>query len=135
MAEPMTTPVGLYPHLTVKGGAAAMEFYKKAFGAEELSRVLADDGKRFMHAALRVNGATVFLNDDFPEYQGGKESPTPAGFNLHLQVDDVDRWFARAVTAGATAVMKPEDMFWGDRYGQVKDPFGHVWAFGSPIKK
>ena len=62
-------------------------------------------------------------------------SPAPAGFNIHLQVEDCDRWFKRAVDAGASAAMPPEDMFWGDRYGQVKDPFGHVWAFGSPVKK
>ena len=73
------------------------------------------------------------LADDWPAMRGGTPTPPPAAVTLHLQVDDADAWFARAVAAGATATMPPEDMFWGDRYGRLQDPFGHSWAVGSTI--
>jgi len=97
---------------------------------------LAEDGVRIMHAHLHVNGASLMLNDDFPEYRGPGATPEgpPAGTVLHLQVDDVDIWFDRAVAAGGSARMTPQDMFWGDRYGHVGDPFGHVWSIASPIR-
>ncbi len=75
------------------------------------------------------------LADDFPEFHGGKATPKPAGVALHLQVDDADKWWARAVKAGAKVKMPLADMFWGDRYGQVADPFGHVWSIAAPVKK
>jgi PhnB protein len=128
---------GLTPHLAIGGGRAAeaIDFYKRAFGAEEAMRIPADDGKRLMHAHLKINGASLMLCDDFPEYRGGEAQPAPAGTTLHLQVDDADRWFERAVAAGATPTMPLADQFWGDRYGQVRDPFGHMWSIGSPIAK
>jgi uncharacterized glyoxalase superfamily protein PhnB len=85
-----------------------------------------------MHLHLRINGGSFLLMDFFPDH--GHPKKEPAAFNLHLQVDDADAWFKRAVDAGAEVVMQPQDMFWGDRYAQVKDPWGVIWAMGSPIK-
>lgn len=137
--EPKVLPKGVVPHLVVKGAVAAIDFYKKAFGAEEVFRMPGEDGKRLMHAELKINGLTVYLADDFPEYCGGKErNPKALGgtpVTLHQYVADVDAAFNRAVAAGATAAMPPADMFWGDRYAQVNDPYGHNWSFGAPVKK
>lgn len=128
-------PVGVYPYLTVKGGNAALDFYSRAFGAQVEYRAYGEDGARIMHARFRVNGGALLLSDDFPEFHGGKESPPPHGVTIHLEVDDADEWWKRAVDAGATVVMPLEDQFWGDRYGQLRDPFGHTWSIGSPIRK
>ncbi len=133
------TATGLIPHLVVSDGAAAIEFYKKAFGATELARHLAPDGKRVMHGSLLLNGAHMMLNDDFPEYNGGKPS-TPVALGgtpvvLHLQVADADAAFEKALAAGAEVKFPLADQFWGDRYGQVKDPFGHVWSIGATKKQ
>lgn len=136
MANPEQGPTsGLTPHIAIadKRASEAIDFYVRAFGAVEQMRMPADDGARLMHAHLHVNGASLMMHDDFPEYTGGA-MPAPSGVTLHLKVDDTDAWFARAIAAGATAVMGPEDMFWGDRYAQVKDPFGHLWSIGSPKK-
>ncbi|HZN84131.1 MAG TPA: VOC family protein [Mycobacterium sp.] len=126
------------PHLTVGDGAAAIDFYVKAFGAVELGRVPGPDGK-LMHAALQINGSTVLLNDDFPEYNDGKSStPTALGgtpVTIHLTVTDVDSKFQQAVDAGATVVSALEDQFWGDRYGVLRDPFGHHWSLGQPVRE
>ena len=127
------------PMLTVSDGAAAIDFYVKAFDAEELGRVPGPDGKRLFHAALRINGALVMLNDDFPEMNDGK-SATPEALGgspvtIHLTVSDVDQKFQRAIDAGATVVMPLDDMFWGDRYGELRDPFGHLWSMGQPIRE
>jgi PhnB protein len=135
-SNPEQGPVaGVTPHLTIRDGRAAeaIDFYKAAFGAEEKMRMPAQDGKRLMHAHLVINGGSVMLNDDFPEYTGGP-SPAPASVTLHLQVDDADRWFERATVAGAEVAMPLADQFWGDRYGQVKDPFGHRWSIGAPVQ-
>jgi len=128
-------PVGVYPYLTVKGGKAALDFYTRAFGAVEEFRSYGEDGERLMHARFRVNGMAILLSDDFPEFRGGVEAPAPAGVTMHLQVDDADRWWKRAVDAGAEIRMPLGDQFWGDRYGQLKDPFGHSWSIGMPIRK
>jgi PhnB protein len=136
MAEATSAiPVGVYPYLSVKGGKAAIEFYTRAFGATEEYRAYGEDGERIMHARFRVNGGAILLSDDFPEFRGGGETPAPAGVTIHLEVDNADLWFNRAVEAGATITMPIGDQFWGDRYGQVKDPFGHSWSIGAPIKK
>lgn len=136
MADPASAvPVGVYPYLSIVGGEAALKFYAKAFGATEEFRMMAEDGQRIMHARFRVNGAAILMSDDFPEYRGGGEAPAPAGVTIHLEVDDADTWWKRAVDAGATVMMPLEDQFWGDRFGQVKDPFGHSWSIASPIKK
>jgi PhnB protein len=128
----------LSPHLVVDDAAAAIDFYVKAFDAEELGRVPRPDGK-LIHAALRINGYTVMLADDFPEMSGGK-STTPVSLGetpvtIHLTVTDVDDKFARALDAGASVVMPLEDQFWGDRYGIVADPFGHHWSLGQPVRE
>lgn len=128
-------PPGVYPYLSVRGGKAAIDFYARAFGAAEEYRAYGEDGERIMHARFRVNGFAILLSDDFPEFRGGAEAPPPSGVTIHLEVEDADAWWTRAVDAGATIVMPLADQFWGDRYGQVKDPFGHSWSIGAPIKK
>ncbi|MEL0155219.1 VOC family protein [Sphingopyxis sp.] len=126
---------GLTPHIAIadKRASEAIEFYKQAFGAVEQVRMPAEDGVRLMHAHLQINGSSLMMHDDFPEYSG-QAMAAPSGVTLHLQVDDADRWYDRAIAAGATSVMAPENMFWGDRYAQVKDPFGHLWSIGHPLK-
>lgn len=134
-AQPNQGPTtGLTPHLNIpdKRAVEAIGFYVKAFGAIEQIRIPTEDGERLMHAHILINGASLLLHDDFPEHTGGP-MPPPSGVTLHLQVDDADTWFDRAVTAGATPTIPLADMFWGDRYGQLRDPFGHVWSIGSRI--
>lgn len=126
---------GLIPHLKFDDCAAAIRFYQQAFGAEEICRVPAPDGRRLMHAAMRVGGQVMFLADDFPEYCGGK-SLTPRALGgtpvtIHRYVEDCDAAIERARQAGASVVMPAADMFWGDRYGVVSDPFGHTWSFAT----
>jgi PhnB protein len=124
---------GVTPYLTVRGGKAgeAVEFYKRAFEAQELFRQPADDGKRVLHCSLRINGDAVMLSDDFST--GG--APEPAGVTLHLQVKDADAIWNRAMAAGPCEVTMPlDDQFWGDRYGHFKDPYGHRWSIGGPKK-
>lgn len=130
---------GLTPHITIRGGKAAdaIAFYERAFGATELMRQMADDGVRILHAHLRLNGGSLMLNDEFLEYQGPADTGDgPAeGLVLHLQVDDADACWERALTAGAEVRFPLADQFWGDRYGQVTDPFGYVWSIGSRVTK
>ena len=136
MADPhLVPPGGVIPYLSIpsRGGQAAVEFYQVAFGAEELFRNLADDGERLMHSRLVINGGLVMLSDEFPEY-GNEADVVPKGVALHLQVDDADEWWNRALLAGAVPVMPLADQFWGDRYGRVMDPFGHCWSIAAPIK-
>ncbi len=135
MSETTTPPVvtGVTPYLMVRGASDASAFYQKAFAAEELSRQPAGDSGKLMHCHLRINGADVMMSDEFPEH-GYSLGDGPNGVTLHLQVDDADAWFERAVAAGATVTMPLADQFWGDRYGQLKDPFGHSWSIGSSKK-
>lgn len=139
MVNPIPTgSEGFIPHLVCDPCADAIEFYKKAFGAEEMGRHPGPDGKRIMHAAVRIDGKPVFLADDFPEFCGGK-SQSPKGLGgtpvtIHRYVRDVDAAMKRAADAGATIKMPAMDMFWGDRYGMVVDPFGHSWSFATHIK-
>jgi len=125
---------GVTPYLTVRGAKAAVDFYRRAFGAEEVRRVEAEDGERLLHCHLRINGSHVLMSDEFREHGDGLEEG-PMGVTLHLQVDDADKWWHRAISAGATPVMPLADQFWGDRYGQVRDPFGHRWSIGAPIER
>lgn len=128
---------GIIPHLIVNGGSKAVEFYKKAFGAEEVMRMPAPDG-RIMHAEVRIGDSLVYLCDDFPEMCGGKSRHPKAlggtSGTIHRYVTDVDGVIQRAVKAGAEVKMPATDMFWGDRYGVIEDPFGHQWAFATHKK-
>ena len=139
----MTDPIppgneGLVPHLVVDGCAEAIDFYKKAFGAEEIRRSAAPDGKRLMHAEIKIGGHPVYLCDDFPEYCGGQSHhPRALGASpvtIHRYVASCDAAIAQAEQAGATVTMPAQDMFWGDRYGKVTDPFGHEWSFATHVK-
>jgi PhnB protein len=121
---------GLIAYLTVDGAIKAADFYGRAFGAEEAMRVPPDGKGRTMHVHLYVNGTSLMLSDAFPEY--GHPLEKPQSFNLTLQVDDIDRWWKRAVDAGCEVVTPVERMFWGDRYGQLRDPFGVMWAMNEP---
>ena len=121
---------GVIAYLQLEGAAKAAEFYGKAFGAETAFAYPPDESGRTMHVHLFVNGSSVMLSDPFPEHGCGLQSPQ--GFSLLLAVDDVDRWWKRAVDAGCEGVMPPADMFWGDRYAQVKDPYGFVWGMNQP---
>ena len=130
-AEAKAPPLngGVVPYLMLDGAAKAIDFYKQALGAEEVGpRALMDDG-RIMNARIDVNGNSIMLMDPMPDH--GYPATTHDGFNLHLHVDDADRWFDRAVAAGCTVVMPMALQFWGDRYGMVKDPFGVSWGIGS----
>jgi PhnB protein len=120
------------PSLVVQNAAEAIEFYKRAFGAEELYRMSSPDGQQIWHAEIEIGDSRVMLNDEFPDM--GARGPQSIGgtpVSLHLYVEDADAWFRRAIDAGATVSMPLEDTFWGDRYGQVTDPFGHQWALAT----
>jgi uncharacterized glyoxalase superfamily protein PhnB len=121
----------LIPHLTVKDAAKAMDFYKKAFGAVERSRFGGPDGK-IMHASMTIGDAVFFLNDEFPDWGAvAPETLKGSAVTMTIYTDDADRVFKQAVGAGATVKMEIADQFWGDRYGCVADPSGHVWAIAT----
>lgn len=126
---------GLIPHIVCDSAGEAIEFYKKAFGAEEIYRMPAPDGKRLMHAEIRIDGRPVFIVSDFPEHCGGKaSSPKALGgtpVTIHRYVTDCDAAIKLAQDAGAAVKMPAADMFWGDRYGVVVDPFGHTWSIAT----
>jgi PhnB protein len=122
------------PQLAVKGVAEAIDWYTKALGANELLRNLAQDGKSIMHSELLLGDSRFFVVDEFP---GSMVSPASLGgtsITLHLYVQDVDALFGRAIAAVATVLMPVADQFWGDRYGMLKDPFGHRWSIASRIE-
>ena len=122
------------PHLVGKGAADAITFYVKAFGAVELARLPGPDG-RLIHGMVRIGDSLVMLVDEFPEY--GSSSPLAlkgSPVTLHLYVKDVDAAVAQAVACGAKITMPVADMFWGDRYGVIKDPFGHNWSLATHIR-
>lgn len=129
--QPRGPTGGLSPYISVDGGAAASEFYQKAFGAKELFRGEAEDGKRLMHCYLEINGGALMLSDFFPEWGAAKQAPQ--AYTLHLQVEDAQAWWKRAIDAGCTVTMPLEDQFWGDRYGKVVDPFGVVWSIAQSL--
>lgn len=123
----------LIPYLVVDGAVQAIKYYKAAFGAEELSCQMSADGKKVLNAMLRINGGLMMLNDPFS--QSAPRKDCPSSVTLHLTVGDCDAVYKKAVDAGATGTMPPNDMFWGDRYAQITDPFGHQWSFGSPLRE
>jgi PhnB protein len=136
-------PQGVTAHLVLDDASAAIDFYIKALGATEVMRMPANDGKRLLHAQIVVNGMQVFLMDHFPEYasEHGNINLAPpkalggSSFTLHLEVPNCDDAVKRAADAGARVTMPPWDAFWGARYAQVLDPFGHAWSFAHPLPK
>jgi len=130
------TPQNLHsvtPHLVVKGAAKAIEFYRKAFGAEEVYRLPLPDGG-IAHAEIRIGDSSFWLSDEQPQ-MGAFAQTAPGATSLHLFVSKVDAVFDAAVAAGAKALMPPTDMFWGARYGQVVDPFGHRWSVATQTRE
>jgi uncharacterized glyoxalase superfamily protein PhnB len=136
-AQVKPIPDGMHsvtPHLICAGAADAIEFYKKAFGAIELTRLPAQSGK-LLHASIRIGDSTIMLSDEFPAMGGlGPKSLKGSPVTIHLCVEDADALAARAVAAGAKVTMPVADMFWGDRYGQLEDPFGHRWSVGTHLR-
>ena len=133
MAQNPQVKGGAIAYLTVDGAVKAAAFYQQAFAAEVAAMHPPDDKGRTMHVHLYVNGGSLMLGDAYPEH--GHPLQQPAAFTIMLPVADVDAAYDRAVTAGCTATMRPQDMFWGDRFGQVKDPFGVIWAMNGPVKQ
>jgi PhnB protein len=135
MAKPKPIPDGhrtVTPYLTLEGAAQAIDFYERAFGAHEEGRMNSPDGTSVIHAEIRIGDSMVMLSDEFPGM--GPRSPQALGgttASIFLYVPDVDAAFKRGVDAGAKAVMPPTDMFWGDRFGKLVDPFGHQWAMAT----
>jgi uncharacterized glyoxalase superfamily protein PhnB len=130
-ANPLHT---VTPHLVCAGAAAAIEFYRKAFGATEMMRLPRPDGK-ILHATVQIGDSRVMLCDEFPEH--GSRGPAALGgtsVTLHLQVPDVDAFTQRAIDAGARVIMPVQEMFWGARYGIVADPFGHHWSIATNVR-
>jgi PhnB protein len=132
----MTKPIpdGVHtitPHLIVPDGAKAIEFYKKAFGAQELGRHLTPDGKAVMHAQLKIGDSVLMMGSEFPPDCLSPKSRGGTSVFLHIYTGNADAAFDRAVKAGCTVKMPVSDMFWGDRYGQVEDPFGHKWSIAT----
>lgn len=123
------TKGGVVAYLAIDGAVKAAEFYKQAFGATVAFQHPVDDRGRTMHIHLYVNASSVMLGDFYPEHGHAKE--TPAAFTMQLIVDDIHKWFDRAVAAGCQVITPPQKMFWGDTWGQVRDPFGVTWAFNQ----
>jgi PhnB protein len=122
------------PHLVCEGAAEAIEFYKKAFGAVEEARIPGPGGK-LMHAMVRIGGAAVMLVDASPDWgMLGPKALKGTPVTIHLYVEDADAFVARAQAAGAKVTMPVADMFWGDRYGVLQDPFGHSWSVGTHVR-
>lgn len=135
---PKSALVTVTPYLSVKGAAEAITFYAAAFGAREMFRQMADDGVRVLHAHLAIGAGQIMLCDPFPEFGAHAGPPlpgAPASVAVALALGraaDVDATFARALTEGAEGEMAPADMFWGDRFAALRDPFGHRWMLSAP---
>ena len=132
-------PTGFHsitPHLVIRGAAKAIEFYKQAFGAEALGAMPMPGSDKIMHALIKIGDSMIMLADDFPEHgsHSPQDSTVPSPVVIHIYTADTDGMFQKAVAAGATVKMPPMDMFWGDRYAQVTDPFGHRWSIGTHVK-
>jgi PhnB protein len=121
------------PHITVRDAKRAIEFYKQAFGAEVINLSPGPGGK-VIHASLKIGDSILMLNDEFPEWGILSPPAGSSGVTLHMYLENVDAAFERVVSAGATVKMPVMDQFWGSRYGQVTDPFGHVWSLATHIR-
>ncbi len=137
MANVKAIPDGMRtvtPHLICAGAGAAIDFYKKAFNATEMHRLPGPDGK-LMHGCVKIGDSMVFLVDEMPQWGAlGPKALKGSPVTIHLQVEDVDAFVKRATGAGAKVTMEVQDMFWGDRYGQVEDPFGHRWSVATHVR-
>jgi len=137
MAKVKAIPEGMHsitPHLVCAGAADAIDFYKKAFGATEEMRLPGPDGK-LMHGAVRIEGSVVMLVDENPQWGAlGPKALKGSPVTIHVYVSDVDAFVAKAVKAGAKVIMPIDDMFWGDRYGIIEDPFGHHWSVATHVR-
>ena len=137
--KPTTKPIpkGMHtvtPHLICAGAADAIEFYRKAFGAVELSRMPGSDGK-LMHASVRIGDSIIMLNEENADWGAfGPKHLKGSPVTIHLYVENVDAVFEQAVRAGAKVTMPLDEMFWGDRYGKLEDPFGHQWSIGTHVR-
>ena len=129
-AAPPAAMGGVIAYLTVDGAVAAAEFYARAFGAVEIGRQPVDAKGRTMHIHLAFNGTSLMLSDGFPEH--GHPALPPQGFTMIIPATDIDKQFDRAVKAGATVLQPVQTMFWGDRYGALRDPFGVTWGMNQP---
>lgn len=137
MSKPAPIPSGMHsvtPHIVCADGAKAIDFYKKAFNAQEMMRLLGSDGK-LMHGAIRIGDSVVMLADEYPDWGSfGPKHLKGTSVTIHLYVEDADSQFNQAIAAGCTARMPLADMFWGDRYGVVEDPYGHQWAIATHVR-
>ena len=127
------------PHLIVSDGMAALKFYKEVFGAEEGHNMMAPDGKRLMHGEIVLDGHKFFVSDEFrPEEGGACKTPQTLGgtsVRITFMTDNADAVFERALARGAKVIMPVQDMFWGARYGQFLDPFGHNWGINQQLQE
>jgi PhnB protein len=129
----------IIPEIFVNDGPGALDFYKQAFGAQEVSRMMAPDGRKLLHAELEVLGHRLFVCDEFSASEGGTcrcpRTLGGTGVRIMLQVDDADQTVERASAAGATVMMPVQDMFWGARYGKLLDPYGHEWGINQQVEE
>jgi PhnB protein len=138
MAGTKPIPEGMHtltPNLILSDCAKAIAFYDRAFGAQELMRMPAPDGKSIWHAELKIGDSVLYVNDEMPGM--GRRAPSaaqPVPVMLWLYVPDTDAAYRRAMDAGAKSMMEPADMFWGDRCAGVADPFGYLWSFATRVK-
>jgi len=136
-AQVKPIPDGMHtvtPHLICAGAADAIEFYKKAFNAVEIGRMASPQGK-LLHGLIRIGDSKVMLVDEFPDWGSfGPKSLKGSPVTLHLYVEDVDAFVAHAAAAGAKITMPLQDMFWGDRYCKLEDPFGHQWSIATHVR-
>jgi len=125
------------PHVIVNDGVAALKFYREVFGASEGDTMMAPDGKRVLHGEIVLDGHKLFVSDEFSEAEGGScKLPEKLGGTagrVTVQVDDADALVERAVSRGATVLMPVADMFWGARYGKIRDPYGHEWGINQQL--
>ena len=137
MNKPSPIPPGMHsvtPHLVCAGAADAIAFYKKAFNAQELAQLAGPDGK-LMHGMIKIGDSALMLVDEYPQWDSlGPKARNGTSVTLHLYVEDADAQFKQAIDAGCSVRMPLTDMFWGDRYGVLQDPFGHLWSIATHVR-
>ena len=137
MNKPSPIPPGMHsvtPHLVCAGAADAIAFYKKAFNAQELAQLAGPDGK-LMHGMIKIGDSALMLVDEYPQWDSlGPKARNGTSVTLHRYVEDADAQFKQAIDAGCSVRMPLTDMFWGDRYGVLQDPFGHLWSIATHVR-